>query len=68
MNPIENAWAILKRNLRQQSTYPTSKDLLFFRLAEIWNTLPCSYFEQLIASMSRRVIELDKVRGLSTKY
>ena len=31
MNPIENACAILKRNLRQQSTHPTSKDLLFFR-------------------------------------
>ncbi len=28
MNPIENAWVILKRNLRQYSTYPASKNAL----------------------------------------
>ncbi len=35
LNPIENAWAILKRNLRRSSTYPTSKDALFDRLSEV---------------------------------
>ncbi len=35
LNPIENAWAILKRNRRRSSTYPTSKDALFDRLSEV---------------------------------
>ncbi len=35
MNPIENAWAMLKRNLREQNKYPTSKDSLFDRLSEV---------------------------------
>ena len=45
MNPIENGWVILKRNLRQQSTYPKSEDLLFSKLAEVWYSLQSSYFE-----------------------
>ena len=58
----------LERNLCEQSTYPITEDLVFFRLAEVWDSLPYSYFEQHIASMSTRVTEVDKFRGLSTKY
>ena len=68
MNPIENAWAILKRNLRQESTYPTSEAELFKRLSEVWDSLPSEYFERLIVSIPRRVLELGKIRVLSTKY
>ena len=68
MNPIENAWAILKRNLRKQSTYPTTKDALFQRLSDVWDSLPNKYFEKLIGSMSTRVKALKDARGLSTKY
>ncbi len=39
MNPIENAWAIPKQNLHQQSMYPTSKDGIFERLPEVWDSL-----------------------------
>ena len=67
-NPIENTWAILKKNFRQGTTYPTSKAELFEKLSQVWGTLPSEYFERLIASMQRRVLELSKVRGLSTKY
>ena len=35
MNPIENPWAILKRNLRKESAYPTSKAELFEKV--IWS-------------------------------
>ena len=68
MNPIENAWIILKRKLRQESNYPTSKFDLFNKLSEIWDSIPSAYFEKLIASMTTRVLTLHKVKGLSTKY
>ena len=68
MNPIENAWAILKRNLREQSTHPTTKDALFQRISDVWDSLPNQYFEKLIGSISKRVKALEDARGLSTKY
>ena len=68
LNPIENTWAMLKRKLRTQSTYPTSKSGLFERLSEIWDKLPDSYFEKLMQSMSTRVEESKRVKCLSTKY
>ena len=68
MNPIENAWAMLKRNLPEQNRYPTSKDSLFERLSEVRNSILNSYFETLIASMTSRVKALEKAKGLSTKY
>ncbi len=68
MNPIENAWAMLKRNLREQNRYPTSKDSLVERLSEVWNSVLNSYFETIIASMTSRVKALEKAKGLATKY
>ncbi len=68
MNPIEDAWAILKRTLRRYSTYPTSKDALFERLSKIWDKLPASYFDSLIGSMPNRVNALRIAKGLSTKF
>jgi len=68
LNRIENAWTILKQNLREQNTYPTYKAGLFERLSDIWDSIPSSYFEALIASMTTKVKELKKVKSLSTRY
>ncbi len=68
LNPIENALAILKRNLRRQSTHPTTKEGLFARLSQVWDSFPDSYLEKLISSMSTRVKDVRRVKGLSTKY
>ena len=61
--PIENVWAMLKRELGHNSTYPTSKNSLFNGLSEVWDSLP-TYFEKLIASMTSRVKEVQTVKGL----
>ena len=68
MNPIKNARAILKRNLLQQSTYLTSKDSRFGRLSEVWDSLSTEYFQKLVDSISDKVVKLNKVKILSTKY
>lgn len=68
LNPIENAWAILKRRLRERSTYPTGADALFDALSEEWEAIPQSYFICLSNSMASRVAAVRKSRGSSTKY
>ena len=68
MNPIENAWAILNRKLRQRTAYPTAVDGLFNDLCNLWNSLPDSYFKNLVISMPNRVRNLKNARGRSTKY
>ncbi len=68
INPIKNAWAIFKRKMRQESTYPKSTDDLFNRLYEIWDSIPSAYFERFIALITSRVYKLPKVKGLATKH
>ncbi len=67
LNTIENASAIVKRKLRMQSTYPTSKSGLYKRFSEIWDTLTDFHFENLIQSISTRVLVLKIMKSLSTK-
>ena len=68
LNPIENAWAVLKRLLRKRDTYPTSVEALFEELRHVWDTLPTSYFTTLVSSMERRAQAVKRANGRSTKY
>ena len=68
LNPIKHIWAILKRRLRELSTYPATKDELFQKLSEVWNNLPANYFKKLVASMSSRCIAISNVRRDACKY
>ena len=68
LNPIENFWCIMKGHLRKQPSHSKSPMDLFNILSTIWNSLPDSYFRNLVASMSNRVASFRKNRGGSTKY
>ena len=68
LNPIENAWALLKRRLRQRTSYLTNADNLFDVLCEEWNLKPDSYFSNSIRSMSTSVLLVRKLKERSTKY
>ena len=48
LNPIENVCAILKKKLRQRSTYPPNSDALFELLQTEWGELPNLYFSNLV--------------------
>ena len=41
---IKNTWGLLKRQLRQRTTYPTYADNLFDALCEEWNLIPDSLY------------------------
>ncbi len=68
LNPIENAWAVLKRKLRQRPEYQRNADYLFEILQEEWYSLPDDYFTSLITSMNTSVSVVKANKGGSTKY
>ena len=68
INPIENAWALMKQKYRQRTTYAKNEDELFTIISTIWHELPISYFHKLVESMSRRASVLVDRQGRSTKY
>ena len=67
-NPIENVWDLMKSHLRKLAASPRKHVHLFEILSKMWNSLPDSYVESLVASMLNRVEIVHKQRGRSTKY
>lgn len=68
INPIENAWAFLKKRVRERSTNCTTADDLFQVLCEEWLSIPDAYFLSLVRSMPKRARALIDNKGRSTKY
>ena len=68
LNPIENAWFILKGMLRRRPRFPTTTAELFIILQHEWMSIPDSYFTNLIRSMPTRVILVKLKKGKSTKH
>lgn len=68
LNTIENVWGLMKATLRKRSVPPRNPMHLFHILSRMWNTLPDSYFNDLVASMPKRVAAVRNARGGSSKY
>ena len=68
MNPIENLWGILDRNLRKKKIKPSTKPELLALLRQTWQEIPQDDIRQLINAMPRRVLALKTAKGMSTKY
>ena len=68
MNPIENLWGILDRNLRKKKRKSSSKPELLSLLRQTWQEIPQDDIHQLINAMPSRVLALKAAKGISTKY
>lgn len=70
MNPVENVWAELVRRIvikrKRMGVY--NKDHLWEDVNQAFLSLPESYFEKLVGSMSERVRKVFQKRGGWTKY
>ena len=67
MNPIENAWRILKR--RVGKLLPKGQDDLVRKISSAWKiVITPEYCEKLAISMPDRIAEVIKSRGGPTKY
>ena len=68
LNPIENLWGLMKTYLRKRAVHPKNPIDLFRILSNIWNTLPDSYFQKLVASMPKCIEMVCENKGGSSKY
>ena len=68
MNPIENLWAELTRQIDNLDQQPTSVAELRQALINGWRAIPGQTLQNLVDSMPRRVRALLLARGGHTKY
>ncbi|GFW43253.1 transposable element Tcb2 transposase [Trichonephila clavipes] len=55
LNPIENAWDALGRQVAGRNYPPTNKNTLIRALTEEWDKLPQQLLDNVVQSMVRRV-------------
>ena len=66
LNPIENLWSCLDRNLKHRQ--PANSDELFALLQEGWRALDVKLLTSLVESMPRRCQAVIDAQGYATKY
>lgn len=68
MNPIEHAWDILGRRVRQRNPAPRNVEELKLALKVEWDNLPQEIINSLIQTMGNRIQALLRARGGNTRY
>lgn len=69
LNPIENLWAILKRQIRDEyDSPPRNLNELWERVEQQWYAIPQEICTNLVESMPRRIAAVLSAKGLWTKY
>ena len=68
MNPIEHAWDLMKRDIRQRESPPQDAAELALTVAVTSQRLPQTAVNRLVLSMPQRVAALLQSRGAYTRY
>ncbi len=68
LNPIENIWTIIKRELYKRNICYSSPEAVFAEVQNIWDNLGEAQIAPLIESMVRRVHLVIANKGGPTKY
>jgi hypothetical protein len=68
LNPIENLWSYLKKELCKFEQPASGVHELWSRTQEIWDKISVELCHNLIASMPRRIKAVIKAKGGHTKY
>ena len=68
LNPVENIWDTLLRRVRERSIPPNNLKELFLALKEEWARIPITTINDLYEGLPKRLDELKKQKGKSTKY
>ena len=68
LNPIENVWSILKRNIRKKMKPNDNMEKLELLLRKEWNDLKQSTIDNLIICMPTRIRMVIENCGSTTKY
>lgn len=68
INPIENAWGWLSREVYKDGKQYDSVEELKKAVLTAWEAIPEEYLKQLIASMKNRIFEIINRNGRQTHY
>jgi len=68
MNPIENLWDELDRQVRARKPLPKNREELWQALQEEWLKIDEHKYKNLVDSMPRRIAAVIKSKGNPTKY
>ena len=68
LNPIEHAWDVLGRRIREHHHSAVNLDQLFQFLQQEWNLIPQLTLRRLMDSMRQRCLACIRARGGHTEY
>ncbi|CAB4392281.1 unnamed protein product [Rhizophagus irregularis] len=68
LNPIENLWNHLDRQVRKRRPLPKSKQELISAVQEEWEKITIETIHDLILSLPRHIKAVIKAKGRHTKY
>ena len=68
LNPIENLWDVLERDLRAHTPLPTSIKDVGDLLMKLWPKIKIDTLKKLVASMPRRMKAVITAKGSPKKY
>ena len=68
LNPIEQLWQYLKRQLATYESEPVSVHELWECVEKEWEKIPVEVCTNLIESMPKHIVAVIKAKGGHTKY
>ncbi len=68
LNPIEQLWDVVKREILIMDVQPTDLQQLCDAIMSIWTKISEEYFQHLVESMPRRIKAVLKAKGDPTRY
>ena len=68
LNPIEHVWALMKHRISKRRHRINSAEELATIMQEEWDKITPADYSNIIRSMQRRLKEVIKAKGGSTKY
>ncbi len=68
LNPIENLWGILVRDVYKDNRQYNSVQELMEEINRCWNNIDQKVVKNLYKSMPKRIANVLKAQGLKTKY
>ena len=66
LNPIENVWGIIKRELQKENI--SKRSILINRIKEIYENIPYKYIENIVESFVTRLQRCIDLEGDRTGY
>ena len=68
LNPIENVWNFLEKQIRKSGIKFSSDDHLWNEIEKEWYKIPLEIIRNLFSSMKTRIVQLKKSNFNATNY